>query len=170
MKRLLLVLLIAACCHAQEWRRDEYHDAVNNESGVKFLITSNTHQGDVGGLAVVCSKGKFQAAWLLVADKVIDVQGDLVEVKYRRDDEPNPHTLKLEVNKSYHGAVLYFLNFQSLLYGPRGFGGGEGYRNWKANNWARKLVVGVPVFLSSDTVLSFNVPDPTPVLAECKAH
>jgi hypothetical protein len=48
-----------------------------------------------------------------------------------------------------------------------GFGGGDWHRNKKSNNWARKLIVGISAYVSSDSVFTFDVPDPSPVREAC---
>jgi hypothetical protein len=185
MNKLVLILLLASMSHAQEWVRTEYHDELHNESGAKFFLAAKEKGG---GIEVVCSKGKLKVAWLLT-DKGADVQvktnfvGDIsteVDVEYRRDAEPKPHHLSLPVSKDFHGILLQrshgfadvsekgtFSGFENLMYGPFGFGGGEYRRNKKANNWARKLIVGVSAYADSDSVFTFDVPDPTVVNSEC---
>jgi hypothetical protein len=103
-----------------------------------------------------------------------------VDIEYRRDNEPKPHRLSLPVSKDFHGVLLQrphgfadtsdrdtFTGLENLLYGPSGFGGGDWHRNKKANNWAKKLIVGVSAFGESDAVYSFEVPDPSEVRREC---
>jgi hypothetical protein len=187
MKKLVLILLLASTSRAQEWMRTEYHDELHSENGVKFFLAAHEKGG---GIEVVCSNGKLKAAWLLT-DKVADATvrsnfvGDLnteVDVEYRRDAEPKPHHLSLQVSKDFHGVLLQRSEkdrpvgfediknghgFENLMYGPVGLGGGEWRRNKKANNWARKLAVGVSAFADSDAVLTFDVPDPSLVNSEC---
>jgi len=186
-KLLVLVSLLVSMSHAQDWVKTEYHDDLHNESGVKFFLAAH-EQG--GGIEVVCSNGKLKAAWLLT-DKVADATvrsnfvGDLsteVDVEYRRDAEPKPHHLSLSVSKDFRGVLLQRSEkdrprgfediksghgFENLLYGPVGLGGGEWHRNKKANNWARKLIVGVSAYGDSDSVFTFDVPDPSGVNGEC---
>jgi hypothetical protein len=107
-----------------------------------------------------------------------------VDVEYRRDAEPSPHHLFLPASKDFHGILLQrshefshgfpdvsdkgtFTGFEHLIYGPAGLGGGEWRRNKKANNWARKLIVGVSAYADSDSVFTFDVPDPSVVNSEC---
>lgn len=185
MKNWMLFLLLVSVAHAQEWSKTEYHDDLHNESGVKFSLSAREKGG---AIEVVCSKGKLKTAWLLT-DKVADTQikrnlvGDLsseVDVEYRRGDEPKPHSLSLPVSKGFHGVLLQrshgfadvadkgtFTGLENLLYGPAGFGGGEWRKNKKANNWAKKLIVGVSAFGDSDAVYTFDVPDPSEVRQEC---
>jgi hypothetical protein len=170
-----------------QWVKTEYRDELHNESGVEFFLAAHEKGG---GIDVTCSKGKLKAAWLLT-DKVADatvrssLTGDLsseVDVEYRRDAEPKPHHLSLQVSSNFHGVLLQrsekdrsrgFADiknghgFENLMYGPVGLGGGEWHRNKKANNWAKKLVVGIPAYGDSDSVFTFDVPDPSVVNSEC---
>jgi hypothetical protein len=185
MRNFVLCLFLASFAQAQQWVKTEFHDDLHNESGVKFSLDAKEKGG---AIQVVCSKGKLKAAWLLT-DKVADVQvkqnaiGDLsseVDVEYRRDDEPKPHHLSLPVSNDFHGVLLQrshgfadtegkgtFTGFENLLYGPLGFGGGEWRKNKKANNWAKRLIVGVSAFGESDAVYTFDVPDPSEIRREC---
>lgn len=185
MRNFVLCLFLASFAQAQQWAKTEFHDDLHNESGVRFTLDAKEKGG---GLEVVCSKGKLKAAWLLT-DKVAGVQvkqnaiGNLsgeVDVEYRRDDERKPHHLSLPVSKDFHGVLLQrphgfadtadrgtWAGFENLLYGPLGFNGGEWKKNKKANNWAKRVIVGVSAFGESDAVYTFEVPDPTDIRQEC---
>jgi len=196
MKMLVLGLLVAtAFAQPHEWEKSDYRDELHNKSGVRFSLASNEPGG---GIEVVCSNGRLQAAWLLT-EKVADSNSlhfskgftsssvqSLVDVEYRRDNDAKPHTLHLPVSKDFHVVLLQeplqsgtdmFLHgdkprdvargLEQLLYGPMGLGGGEWHRNKKSNNWARKLIVGISAYADSDSVFTFEVPDPSVVRESC---
>jgi len=189
MKTLLAMLLLSALSFGQttapEWVKTDYRDELHNESGVKFFLAAREKGG---GIEVVCSKGKLQAAWLLT-DIIADAQVKMdfggaasaeVDVEYRRDEDAKPHHLSLPVSNDFHGILLQrahgfadvadkgtFSGFENLLYGPFGLGGGEYRRNKKAHNWARKLIVGVPASAGLESVFTFDVPDPSVVNSAC---
>jgi len=155
MRRSLLIaiaILATIPLAAQEWERSEYHDDLNNQSGILFTLYANDGN-DSGRISVICSGGKMQAA-LLFTREVIDASAGTVELQYRRDDEPKPYTLNLQVAKDLHTLWLSIhgaegLRFYNLLYG------------------SKKLVVGIPVFLGPNAVMTFTVPSPSVVFAEC---
>jgi hypothetical protein len=173
------LLLAASVCHAQ-WKKSEYRDLLHNKTGVKFNLPAKE---EGGGIAITCSNGKLEDAWL-IADRITDARNGgrwnnaVVDVEYRRDDEPKPHKITLPVNSNFQGVLLQspdrvgldpksVFGFEQLLYGPIGFGGGEWKKNKKANNWAHRVIVGVSVFASADVVYTFDVPDPSPVREAC---
>jgi hypothetical protein len=185
MKNILLCLFLASFARGQQWTKTEFHDDLHNESGIKFALDAKEKGG---AIEVICSKGKLKAAWLLT-DKVADTQvkqnlmGEVsseVDVEYRRDSEPKAHHLSLPTSKDFHGILLQrshgfadvadqgtFRGLEHLLYGPAGVGGGEWRRNKKANNWAKRLIVGVSAFGDSDAVYTFDVPDPSEIRQQC---
>jgi hypothetical protein len=74
----------------------------------------------------------------------------------------------MPVSTDFHGILLEWWHglrgFEVFMYGPAW---GEFGRNKKANNWAKKLVVGVRAYADSDSVFTFDVPDPSVVNGEC---
>lgn len=173
------LLLSASVCHAQ-WTKSEYRDELHNKTGVKFILPAKE---EGGGIAVRCSDGKLEEAWLMT-NKIADARdggrwnNDVVDIEYRRDDEPKPHQVTLPVSSNFQGVLLQspdrvglgpksVFGFEQLLYGPVGFGGGEWKKNKKANNWAHRVIVGVSVYANADVVYTFDVPDPSPVREAC---
>jgi hypothetical protein len=148
--------------HAPEWVRTEGHDDLHNESGVTFSLIDKENDAVI---RVVCSKGKLISTWLHT-DKVIDAQssplyGSAVQIEWRRDDEPKAHKVPpLPVSRDFHDIQL---GFQGFLYGV----GSEFKQNKKANNWGKRVVIGVPIYLSNNGVFTFDVPDPSKVNGEC---
>ena len=197
MKKLVLLLFVSvSVVAAQEWEKSEFHDDLHNVSGVRFYLAAKEPAGGAIEVICSAGKLKTAWLLTdKVADAQIPYSSNgfldgkleqLVEVEYRRGDERKPHKLRLPVSKDLHGVLLQqplpsgtqiFLHgdqprgsdrgLENLLYGPMGFGGGEWHRNKKSNNWARKLVVGVSAYADSDSVFTFNVPDPSDVRESC---
>ncbi len=193
---LILIPLLVSVSQAQEWVKTEYHDELHNESGVKFFLAAHEKGGGIEVVCTSGKLKAAWLMTDKVADTEVksNLMGDLrtaVDVEYRRDAEPKPYHLSLPVSKDFHGVLLQqplpsrhhgflspgdmqelnqrdsFIGFENLMYGPVGFKGGEWHRNKKANIWAKKLVVGIPAYQEPDSVLTFDVPDPSLVNSEC---
>jgi hypothetical protein len=152
---------------------------LHNQTGVKFILPAKE---EGGAIAVRCSDGKLEEACLVI-NEIADAHGgqwikNVVEVEYRRDDEPRPHKITLPVSSDFQGVLLQgpariglgpksVFGFEQLLYSPIGFGGGEWRKNKKANNWAHRVIVGVSAYASADVVYTFDVSDPSAVREAC---
>jgi hypothetical protein len=194
MKYLAVLLLLAGTMLAQaQWQRTEFNDSLHNVNGVRFRLDASEPGASI---EVTCSGGKLLEAWLLTENSITDTNRihysdgfitakvqPLVEIEYRRDDEPKAHKLRLPSSKDFHGAMLQKKPQSSndmFLHGddPRDVEMGlfvllypvKMHRKTGDGAWVKHIVLGVSSYNSSDAILNFDIPDPTPVIQECKSH
>ena len=101
------LLLATSACNAQ-WTKSEYRDELHNKTGVKFILPAKE---EGGGIAVRCSDGKLEEAWLMT-NKIAEARdggrwnNTVVDIEYRSDDEPKPHQITLPVSSNFQGVLL----------------------------------------------------------------